>query len=95
MSEMGLFIPIFKFRQQKSAEKLFTALLCRQYMGTALPVAVGGWSLPVGGATYFLFSSLFREEVIDMVTYSDLILIGQLIVAVLNLFVHIYNNKKK
>ena len=92
---MGLFIPIFKFRQQKSAEKLFTALLCRQYMGTALPVAVGGWSLPVGGATYFLFSSLFREEVIDMVTYSDLILIGQLIVAVLNLFVHIYNNKKK
>ena len=92
---MGLFIPIFKFRQQKSAEKLFTALLCRQYMGAALPVAVGGWSLPVGGATYFLFSSLFREEVIDMVTYSDLILIGQLIVAVLNLFVHIYNNKKK
>lgn len=57
-------------------------------------MAVGGWSLPVGGATYFLFSSLFREEVIDMVTYSDLILIGQLIVAVLNLFVHIYNNKK-
>lgn len=36
-----------------------------------------------------------RKEVIDMVTYSDLILIGQLIVAVLNLFVHIYNNKKK
>ena len=34
-------------------------------------------------------------EVIDMVTYSDLILIGQLIVAVLNLFFHIYNNKKK
>ena len=30
-----------------------------------------------------------------MVTYSDLILIGQLIVAILNLFVHIYNNKKK
>ena len=29
-----------------------------------------------------------------MVTYSDLILIGQLIVAVLNLFVHIYNKKK-
>ena len=29
-----------------------------------------------------------------MVTYSDLILIGQLIVAILNLFVHIYNNKK-
>ena len=27
-----------------------------------------------------------------MVTYSDLILIGQLIVAILNLFVHIYNN---
>ena len=26
---------------------------------------------------------------------SDLILIGQLIVAILNLFVHIYNNKKK
>ncbi len=42
-----------------------------------------------------MFSSLFREEVIDMVTYSDLILIGQLIAAVLNLFVHIYNNKKK
>lgn len=58
-------------------------------------MAVGGWSLPVGGATCFLFSSLFREEVIDMVTYSDLILIGQLIAAVLNLFVHIYNNKKK
>ena len=30
-----------------------------------------------------------------MVPYSDLILIGQLIVAILNLFVHIYNNKKK
>lgn len=30
-----------------------------------------------------------------MVTYSDLILIGRLIVAILNLFVHIYNNKKK
>ena len=30
-----------------------------------------------------------------MVTYSDLIFIGQLIVAILNLFVHIYNNKKK
>ena len=30
-----------------------------------------------------------------MVAYSDLILIGQLIVAILNLFVHIYNNKKK
>ena len=30
-----------------------------------------------------------------MVTYSDLILIGQLIVAILNLFVHICNNKKK
>ena len=30
-----------------------------------------------------------------MVTYYDLILIGQLIVAILNLFVHIYNNKKK
>lgn len=30
-----------------------------------------------------------------MVTYSDLILIGQLTVAILNLFVHIYNNKKK
>ena len=30
-----------------------------------------------------------------MVTYSALILIGQLIVAVLNLFFHIYNSKKK
>jgi len=35
---MGLFIQLFKFRQQKAAEKLFTALLCRQYMGAALPV---------------------------------------------------------
>ena len=58
-------------------------------------MAVGGWSLPVGGATYFLFSSLFREEMIDMVTHSELILIGQLIVSILTLFVHIYNNKKK
>ena len=30
-----------------------------------------------------------------MVTYSDLILIGQLIVAILNVFVHIYNINKK
>ena len=30
-----------------------------------------------------------------MVTYSDLILIGQLLVAILNLLVHIYNNQKK
>lgn len=30
-----------------------------------------------------------------MVTYSDLIQIGQLIVGVLNLFFHIYKNKKK
>ena len=29
-----------------------------------------------------------------MVTHSELILIGQLIVSVLTLFVHIYNNKK-
>ena len=26
--KMGLFIQIFRFRQQKAAEKLFTALLC-------------------------------------------------------------------
>ena len=58
-------------------------------------MTVGGWSLPVGGAAYFLFSSLSREEVIDMVTHSELILIGQLIVSILTLFVHIYNNKKK
>ena len=30
-----------------------------------------------------------------MVTHSELILICQLIVSVLTLFVHIYNNKKK
>ena len=30
-----------------------------------------------------------------MVTYSDLILIGQVIVAGVNLFFHIYNSKKK
>lgn len=42
-----------------------------------------------------MFSSLSREEVIDMVTHSELILIGQLIVSILTLFVHIYNNKKK
>ena len=29
-----------------------------------------------------------------MVTHSELILIGQLIVSVLTLFVHIYNNKR-
>ena len=34
-------------------------------------------------------------EVVHMVTHSELILIGQLIVSVLTLFVHIYNNKKK
>ena len=49
----------------------------------------------MGGAAYFLFSSLSREEVLDMVTHSELILIGQLIVSILTLFVHIYNNKKK
>ena len=65
----------------------------------ALPVTVGGWSsftLSNEEAMLLHESLLFqREEVIDMVTYSDLILICQLIVAVLNLFVHIYNNKKK
>ncbi len=30
-----------------------------------------------------------------MVTHSELILIGQLIVSILTLFVHIYDNKKK
>ena len=36
-----------------------------------------------------------NRTVIDMVTHSELILIGQLIVSILTLFVHIYNNKKK
>ena len=30
-----------------------------------------------------------------MVTHSELILIGQLIMSILTLFVHIYDNKKK
>ena len=33
---MGLFIQIFKFRQQKAAEKLFTALLCSALLCSAL-----------------------------------------------------------
>ena len=49
----------------------------------------------MGGAAYFLFSSLSREEVIAMVPHSELILIGQLIVSILTLFAHIYYNKKK
>ena len=38
---------------------------------------------------------LSRGEVVHMVTHSELILIGQLIVSILTLFVHIYDNKKK
>ena len=34
--KMGLFIQIFKFRQQKAAEKLFTALLCSALLCSAL-----------------------------------------------------------
>ena len=45
--------------------------------------------------TSFIKPPLSREEVVHMVTHSELILIGQLIVSVLTLFVHIYNNKKK
>ena len=65
--------------------------------GYALALPVHGRRVvpPLGGAAYFLFSSLSREEGIDMVTHSELILIGQLIVSILTLFVHIYNNKKK
>ena len=33
---MGLFIQIFRFRQQKAAEKLFTALLCSALLCSAL-----------------------------------------------------------
>lgn len=43
----------------------------------------------------FIKPPLSRGEVVHMVTHSELILIGQLIVSVLTLFVHIYNNKKK
>ena len=48
-----------------------------------------------GGHTSFIKPPLSRGEVVHMVTHSELILIGQLIVSVLTLFVHIYNNKKK
>ena len=48
-----------------------------------------------GGQTSFIKPPLSRGEVVHMVTHSELILIGQLIVSVLTLFVHIYNNKKK
>ena len=48
-----------------------------------------------GGRTSFIKPPLSRGEVVHMVTHSELILIGQLIVSVLTLFVHIYNNKKK
>ena len=48
-----------------------------------------------GGHTSFVKPPLSRGEVVHMVTHSELILIGQLIVSVLTLFVHIYNNKKK
>ena len=42
-----------------------------------------------------MFSSLFREEVVDMVTYSDLIQTGLLVVTTLNFFAYIYFNSKK
>ena len=45
--------------------------------------------------TSFIKPPLSRGEVVHMVTHSELILIGQLIVSILTLFVHIYNNKKK
>ena len=45
--------------------------------------------------TSFIKPPLCWGEVVHMVTHSELILIGQLIVSVLTLFVHIYNNKKK
>ena len=45
--------------------------------------------------TSFIKPPLSWGEVVHMVTHSELILIGQLIVSVLTLFVHIYNNKKK
>ena len=48
-----------------------------------------------GGRTSFIKPPLSWGEVVHMVTHSELILIGQLIVSVLTLFVHIYNNKKK
>ena len=48
-----------------------------------------------GGHTSFIKPPLSWGEVVHMVTHSELILIGQLIVSVLTLFVHIYNNKKK
>ena len=40
MLKMGLFIQIFRFRQQKAAEKLFTALLCSALLCSAVSVRV-------------------------------------------------------
>ena len=48
-----------------------------------------------GGRNFFYKASSFSGGGGNMVTHSELILIGQLIVSVLTLFVHIYNNKKK
>ena len=90
---MGLFIPIFKFRQQKSAEKLFTALPSVYGRGAA---SGGRRVVPPSGRSYILLVLLLhrREEVMQMVTYSDLIQIGILVVGVINLFLQV-NNKKK
>ena len=60
-----------------------------------LPVAVGG--APSLAMSLEETGLLLKRLVVHMVTHSELILIGQLIVSVLRLFVHIYNynNEKK
>ena len=60
-------------------------------------MAIGRREAPLsgGGCNFFYKASSFLGGGGNMVTHSELILIGQLIVSVLTLFVHIYNNKKK
>ena len=60
--------------------------------------AVGGgpsFALPLRRPNFFDKASSFLGGGGNMVTHSELILIGQLIVSILTLFVHIYDNKKK
>ena len=52
-------------------------------------------NLPLRRLNFFDKASSFLGGGGNMVTHSELILIGQLIVSILTLFVHIYDNKKK
>lgn len=61
-------------------------------LAVALPVTVGGWP-PSFGGNFFAPGSQIREKgVLQMVTYSDLIQIGILIVGIIGLFLQ---TKKK